>query len=197
MDVLAALLRLGSLNVLDRLGVLADREGDVGVLPRLVGVLERIVVCPPLAELVVLRDPAAAGLRTTVVLVDRLVLDALRETVGDVRGREIVVRLGVLLLDRLLLVTDLDRLGVELRVDALGALLRLETLGADRLGLLDRELERAAARLLLLLPELPLFRELLAPKTGSMATARIKRHKAKTKEGIPARRDSTVLIFDI
>jgi hypothetical protein len=130
----------------------------------------------------------------------------------DVRGRETVVRLGVLRLDTLvpalrLAVTDLERLGAELRVDTLGAMLRLavdrldtlllelrlgatdlERRGAElrvdalgtllrlaalRLGLLDRELELAAARLLLLLLELPLLRELLAPRTGAMANARI------------------------
>lgn|GEM_PF-5209644 len=196
-DVPTELLPLGSLNVLDRLGVLTDGAVEVRVL------VERVVVCLLMVDPSVLRDGL---LRTTGVPADRLVLDEPRERLEDVCGREIVVRLGVLRLDIVLLelrldgrplATDLERLGAERRIDALGALLRLETPGADRLGLLDRELDRAAVRLVLLLLELPLFRELLDAKTDSAESAKTKMEKAKIKEAIPARRDSAVLIFDL
>ena len=68
---------------------------------------------------------------------------------------------------------DLEGLGVELRVDILGALLRFGAFDVlDRLTLLgldlrDDELVAAALRLLLLL-ELPFFRELLAAQIGSV-----------------------------
>ena len=105
---------------------------------------------------------------------------------------------------------------MELRVEILGALLRVEILGAtdrlgvliarlDRLGLLmlelrDRDMELAALRLLLLLPllalELPLFREPLPARTGSIVNARIKTQNVIINEIIPARRDFPLLIFD-
>ena len=171
--------------------------------------LDRVVICLLPVEPPVLRDGL---LRTIILPVDCLVLVEPLEILGDVRGREIVVRLEVL---RLLLelrldilglelrldVIVLERLGVEFRVEALGALLRLEDLGGlDRLTLLvfdlrDDELEAAVVRLLLLL-ELPLFRELLAAKTGSEANTKIEMQKAKIKEVIPACRDSTILIFN-
>lgn len=96
----------------------------------------------------------------------------------------------------------IERLGEELRVEILGALLRLDVLGAtDWLGLRvtterDCDLEAAAGRLLLLL-ELPLFRELLAAKTGSTESAKMKTEKVKMKKVIPAFRDSTILNFDL
>ena len=154
---------------------------------------DRVVICLLPVEPPVLRDGL---LRTIVVLVDCRVLVEFREGL-DVRGREIVVRLGVLILGRELMderllelrldilglelrldVTDLERLGVELRVETLGALLRvgdLDILG--RLTLLvvdlrDCELEAAALRLLL---ELLLFRELRDAKTGSTVKVKIKR----------------------
>ena len=143
--------------------------------------LDRVVVCLLIVEPPVLRDGL---LRIIVDPVDRLVLVDPLEILGDVRGREIVVRLEVLReplelrldilgLELRLDVIILERLGVELRVEILGALLRLGALGVlDRLTLLgldlrDDDLEAATLRLLLLL-ELPLFRELLAAQIGSV-----------------------------
>jgi hypothetical protein len=175
-------------------------------------VLERIVVCLFRVELLAFRDPVVAGLRITGVLTDRRVLDEPLEILEDVRGLEIV-RLGVLRLD----VIDLERLGEELRVDVLGDDLRVELrLGLDALGALDRVelldldelgravlevrdcgLEAAALRLLLLLLELLLFRELLDAQTGSAANANIRMQKVNNKKVIPACRDSTILIVDL
>lgn len=174
--------------------------------------LERIVVCLFRVELLAFRDPVVAGLRITGVLTDRRVLDEPLEILEDVRGLEIV-RLGVLRLD----VIDLERLGEELRVDVLGDDLRVELrLGLDALGALDRVelldldelgravlevrdcgLEAAALRLLLLLLELLLFRELLDAQTGSAANANIRMQKVNNKKVIPACRDSTILIVDL
>jgi hypothetical protein len=179
-------------------------------------VLERIVVCLFRVELLAFRDPVVAGLRITGVLTDRRVLDEPLEILEDVRGLEIV-RLGVLLLELRLDVIDLERLGEELRVDVLGDDLRVELrLGLDALGALDRVelldldelgravlevrdcgLEAAALRLLLLLLELLLFRELLDAQTGSAANANIRMQKVNNKKVIPACRDSTILIVDL
>jgi len=220
------LLCVRDLVVPDRIGMLTVRVLDVRPDEPIfepMELLERVVVCLLIVEFLVLRDPAEDGLRTIVVPTDRwLLTEPLVEMPEDIFGREIVVRpvvlrvefrLDILLLEFLLDAIELERLVVELRVDVLGVLLRVEILGAlDRLGVLvvrfdefellvpevrDRELELAALRLLLLpLPELPLFRELLAAKTGSIVNAKMKTQNAKINEVIPARRDSSILIFD-
>ena len=195
--------------------MLTDRELVVGVLLGLIGVLGRVIVCLFRVELLTLRDPAVDGLRITGVLTDRRLLEEPLK-LEDVRGLEIV-RLGVLRLELRLDEIDLERLGEELRVDVLEDDLRVELrLGLDALDVLDRfevlgldelgravleardcDLEAAALRLLLLLLELPLFRELLDAQTGSVTNAKMSMHKAKNKEVIPACRDSTILIVDL
>ncbi len=175
------LLRLVDLDVLDRVGILIERELVVGVLLVPMDLFDGLVVCLLLAEMLALRDVVEDGLRTMGVPTDLRVLIAPRERLEEVRGRETVVRLGVLLLD----VIDLERLGVELRVDVLGALLRLGALGAtERLGarvtaLRDDELGGVALRLLL---ELLLFRELLDARAGSTANTNNKRTRVKNRK---------------
>jgi hypothetical protein len=108
-----------------------------------------------------------------------------------VRDRELV---GVLLVDILL---ELLRLGV---LDLVGVrterelilLLRLLPALADALDLeVEAGLEACVFWLLL---DFPLFFELFAAKTGSVARAKSKRQEAVTSK--PSRRDSTILIFD-
>lgn len=149
---------------------------------------ERIVVCLFRVELLTLRDPVVDGLRITGVLTDRRLLEEPLK-LEDVRGLEIV-RLGVL------------RLELRLGLDALDVLDRFEVLDLDEFGRAvlearDCDLEDAALRLLLLLLELLLFRELLDAQTGSAINANIRMQKAKMKEVIPACRDSTILIVDL
>lgn len=160
-------------------------------------------------------------LRTIIFPIDRPVFVELLELPEYVLGGEIV-RLGVLLpgcglvVDRLLIlrleifgleVIELERLGEVFRVEILGALLRLGALDmlgrlivlrfAPIIGLEERDGDLGAGALRLLLLELLLFRELLAAHTGSTESVKIKMEKAKMKEVIPVRRDSTILIFDI
>ena len=181
------------IEVLGRVGILIGCELVDG------GLIERVVVCLLKNVPREFGDPARDGLRTTGVLTDRLVLVEPRKRF-DVGERETVVRLGVLGLDGIdleKLGTVLETLGEGLRIDDLGGAtgvalrLGLETLGVvDRMGL-------GAAAVRLPLVEFPLFRELLAAQTGSTESAKIKMENAKMNEVIPARQDSTILIFDI
>jgi hypothetical protein len=142
-------------------------------------VLERLVVG---ARLVV----TLLGLRLDVILLG-LRLDVI------VRDRELV---GVLLVDilrELLRLGVLDLVGVRTERE-LTLLLRLLPALADALDL-EVEAGLEACVFALLLRDDPLFFELFAAKTGSVARAKSKKQEAITNN--PSRRYSAILIFDI
>jgi hypothetical protein len=85
----------------------------------------------------------------------------------------------------------LDLVGVRTERELI-LLLRLLPALADALDLeVEAGLEACVFWLLL---DFPLFFELFAAKTGSVARAKSKRQEAITNK--PSRRDSTILIFD-